>query len=1674
MNNFLFKTYAEIVEQFFVPQRRVGSKITLAPLDKSSEKAPAPPTAHLADLIHPQGLKVTQDLVDHLRGALEYAPNPAATRETVARRRTDDTPAAALTHYSAGEAERIRTCFAEFRAAIQSGDETGLVANPFYELTKLVFHYNLDGARNLFAALQADLMDSPPRPVPLLRSFREIWFDRPTAGSAPDGAPGLLPPSASQGERLSRFLKRLCKKTADQIDTWMGMGKVAVAILLFFGSSFTTGQGINDLLQSQESFELFGGLFDGREAEMLRYGVAILVGLLLSSAILDYKDRLFSAIAEEGGVLRGLRTVVLRHPRWMILATFLTAFSIKTNYDGIVSLISKKADLARQSEQIRARVKKALGSRFFVNTVEPDDLHDIQGVLQNATADAIAKFKRVPDDEVSGVASSGDPRMGPRYWGKYFIVNGGYEPGVHDVAHSTQSLTAGFSARIDEMLRDSHLDLRPSIADKITALRQRYDNHLQQTETQVEEYLGRLRGLMEMRGYSPEEIKRVFALEHYQINELVLTMANALEENKNEYERVAGELNQLTDATVAVLQQVDKSGAASRREYHIEGKLAIPALDAIQELKNTRIPNATHKSFAELKEFLAEEYGLALANGMLLAILFLSFCMDLLDPLIYSRWTAINGRQDRSLFPDLIGYLREWENDFVVRSHQFFYRRDVQQIFNGLALPNRTGIRNAFYRLLEDLDPHLRDARDQSPAQRGGDWFKGLFRLTRTQDMHHYNQRAEAIDRFVADKERYFKQFLEYLLPGVRLEQGVTRDSFLLVAEKTEWGQEQQRVLFAWELQAVSGQLTAQTAVAGLRAGGLAGGPSNTRDAMAALEQKRKSISKLRNENTRTWSGLPPEQGPSSDIAVRRAQVSGAGLTPDVTLARSMRLACVRPEGALHPLLQPFFQPGSQACQRWQRFWMGAFLPPLPPFAHTRRRWLLEVARQDGHTMEDMDGLYDFVPDLKKVLLETLPGIRRDVMGPLADIRRHFPTRCRESGLVSDEAMQMRIDDLEKESLQVLGLSPAMGDQTRLYAPVMGTTLELEGVSRVVLDHVGGDPTRFHEKVAALVHDTAEMVQRAQDIEQSVAREMTQILKDVKRLHESIKHILLKINMGSTASRQTALPLRDMLRLLRQYKDFLEQAPNQSETILKTVEQIWHEKRLDEGADPSPETSPHETDRQHHTEATLELLRRLQGEERSLFDGLMQILVEIQGAESSGLLEQDLPNGAVAELIMAALPLVGSGTESVQVHPGRHTYDSGGSDQSPESLDLHRARHEEGPLHEGFRPDSGHSGDWVEPHDARLHGHDFLVASADLAAQEVPVVPDPLLATGMTVVPGLEGGAGTATGTAAVSPDRLAYEAGEIAEYHAEELVTSMLLVHGTEPPDAPSAFQAQAIEEASPVWSATAERESLAVAENALILVAELSYCAAGEEGAGGSPVVGAKPLSRPVRRSSPRPPMQWNLAASALADDFLSGVVPVLPVNVSATQPGPALSETPLVQGVVEPGVARTTPVAHKPGLPRSGVQPATRPATWGGGRPPLLPTALEFQTKSGIHFHGVTQDLSLNGRQADAMDLSGVQVRDTGRLRLVSDVGIHQFPCEVVEVSESTSARNITLRLFANGHQFESVTKENIFKEVWRDHQAMVHHEAGGHASGGQETGGGREQAAAQDVWSPQWNN
>ena len=125
------------------------------------------------------------------------------------------------------------------------------------------------------------------------------------------------------------------------------------------------------------------------------------------------------------------------------------------------------------------------------------------------------------------------------------------------------------------------------------------------------------------------------------------------------------------------------------------------------------------------------------------------------------------------------------------------------------------------------------------------------------------------------------------------------------------------------------------------------------------------------------------------------------------------------------------------------------------------------------------------------------------------------------------------------------------------------------------------------------------------------------------------------------------------------------------------------------------------------------------------------------------------------------------------------------------------------------------------------------------------------------------------------------------------------------------------------------------------------------------------------------------------------------------------------------------------------RQGVVPTVRPrqtsaiSVLGSAVQKKPGTSFEFATKDGIHFRGLSKDVSLNGLNVSSdMDLSRLKAKEHGRLQLVSTAGTHQFPCEVMEVSES----DITLKLFSGDHTFEKQAKAKMFEDLHRDHSAL----------------------------------
>ncbi|MBF0445700.1 MAG: hypothetical protein HQL68_08920, partial [Magnetococcales bacterium] len=763
--NILFQNYGNVVLAYFADDKVEGEPISVIPFSDEyihdveptigyvyNSKSSDIDTISLSEHIPKESLQRIQEMVDSFRRILHKESVGAGNQAG----NGSDEPV--LTNY-----------LQEFRSCLASDDEMLLEANPFYELTKQVYKLSIAGINQAFQKIQPSDDVFIPKPVPVSRSLKDIWGD-----------------SNSGRFFFDKFFETFGK--------WIAFGRTPLSLLLFVGSTFTTARGVNDLLQMSDIAMFFGDIFEGSFGENNRYLVSLGSGLLLSSAILDYKNRIYLSTVEAGSVLAGIRDGFMRNPRWMVLATLLTIVSIKTNYDGIVSIISKKEDLAQQSQLITSRVRKALGSPFFMNPLEPDSLFDLQGSFQQTTGEIMELFRLLPEDEVKGVASSADPRKGPRYWAKHFIVHGGYEEGINDVKLAFNDHI--FASQIDEMLQNSGIDFSSSFSQKVELLRASYESHLRATQDLVRKRLGELKALMSMGGYSPDEIKRVLALEHYQINDIVQDIVVALEANKQVYKETSVDLSELTNTYLGILQMVDKSGTSGLSAYQIQADVVVPPIEAIDELRKGKIPIAKHKNFEELRASLIEKYGVSLGGLILGAILFFSIGMDLGDPILFSRMTASRGKKDRLFFNDRLEKLKNWEESLLVSSQSFFKQKQVKSMIGKRMVFGYEVLKYSLFITLEDIDSELKSEEDKSSLQRFWHWFYGMFHFSRTAEMAGLNARLVAVQQLDDKRNIHFSVWAGMICPYLLIDKSFSKKTFKEWNESVENQVKEQRIVF--------------------------------------------------------------------------------------------------------------------------------------------------------------------------------------------------------------------------------------------------------------------------------------------------------------------------------------------------------------------------------------------------------------------------------------------------------------------------------------------------------------------------------------------------------------------------------------------------------------------------------------------------------------------------------------------------------------------------------------------------------------------------------------------------------------------------------------------------------------------------------------------------------------
>ncbi|MBF0420873.1 MAG: PilZ domain-containing protein [Magnetococcales bacterium] len=719
--NQLFRHYGRLTLNCFSEHSPPGTPVSVFPKGISGVKTGSTldghHTGHLEVYADKEQLSFVQKAVDRLREGLLNEANQApgrANRSTILK-------------------------LDEFKNALESGREAMMNENPFYELTGLIFRLNQTALKNAFVADQVDADRQLPGSIKVARSLMHLW-----------GRDGAM---ISTREKVRETLGKV-----------VSVGKIAVGVLLFLGSSLTTAKAIADVMQEPRFIALFGSGFSGAEHESARWFAAIMVGLVFSSIILDFKDRMFQGVAEAGRVFKGIFQSFQRFPRWMLLSLFLTAFSIWTNYDGIVLLFSKTQDLSYQWRLIEKNVLEALGDPGHGNGDNPSSLADLSAVLDKTVADIAARFDRIPEDEMSGAASSGKAEKGPRYWAKYFIVHGGYVPGERDVTHAYKPTSA--AAGIDQLLVDARFDLKTPLRDKLKVVAAEFVKKLEENRLDVLEDMKNLGGRMVLKNYSLAELQTLFQLEAYHVNESVKAVVAKLEVGTTAFAAVVREMEKVTTEHVDLLRKVDQYGIATNTQYKIDIQVAIPRVEAIERLKQGGIPEAKRRSLEELRQFLFTVYGVFFGMVILGLILFVSVFMDLSDPILYSAMVARWGRRDRHFLDDNQQSLQQWEEGFVRRLRSFFVRPEIRPLMPSISCPGNMIFAHVFHYYLEEIHPHTKDPASRTIMEKFRFWFADLFSNTRMVGVLGYNSRQGAIRKFIKNKEVCAPQFINRIFPG--------------------------------------------------------------------------------------------------------------------------------------------------------------------------------------------------------------------------------------------------------------------------------------------------------------------------------------------------------------------------------------------------------------------------------------------------------------------------------------------------------------------------------------------------------------------------------------------------------------------------------------------------------------------------------------------------------------------------------------------------------------------------------------------------------------------------------------------------------------------------------------------------------------------------------------------
>ncbi len=1117
IKNPLLEIYGAVVARCFAPGQAIRDPVVLFPGVESAsqmdELSFKPDLDYLTpDQAHQETIQRT---VEHLRTLLDKEATEGLQQGDQKKKFDNMADRVRAVRGQTEGIQQVSFHLEAFRNALQTGDESLLKGNPFYTLSKLIFWHTLNGSLALLGHLLEELSRNTPERMGRTHSLRAIW--RGTGQHT-----GLL----SQVMASVGLLFALSKPLLDGV--------------LFFVSAFTSYRALLALLQTPERMAWFNHYFTQSQGDLLQVTLATLGSLLLGVVVMDFRARLLQGAAETGALFSGLRAAFLLQPRWLFLAFCLTLFSVQANYGSMAVIFSTQEHLSEQWQKIHQQVEQALGKPDRDDPANPQALYSLQARLQAVATDMGERFARIPEEELAGKATSADPRKGPRYWAKYFIVNGGFVLGTTDVVHAFRAVQ--FARNVDQQLKESGLPLDKPLAQRMQAVADLYTTDLAKTTATIQKDLAELDRLMPVGTLSLPAIQKIYSFDYRLINQNIQDIAQALQASRTRFRQIVHALDQLTESHIRVLAQMDRSGEPYFNSLRLGNRLAIPPESPADTPSLAFAQQADQKSFAALTTLLIDHYGGFQGKALMALILFLSIAIDGLPWLLFGRATARQGVLDGQMADDLLNYMKEWEEAFIDLTKSFFYRPSIQKILQGITFPNETGVRNAFFKVLEEMDVRVKDARDQDTMTQRQTWLRGLFVQPRTLYAMGYNARVRTIETLSCHPESALPLLIRHLFPGLpygkKYRDILEKETFLDFYQKTETGQTLDKAQFSAELDRIGAGDAVQAEP----------GASTESDGSGFFSQIRQQLMATLH---RIPLRLPSRhKGEEDQWTTMMQKAVNAHPTPPPTTARR------------HPQKGPSPAPESQEIDRLPFVLFElAFREPYPLFPHTRRNWLLSVSSVHEETLEDLDTLHDFIPDfvkmLKKVMTNTLPIIQES-LEPLEEICARFPTQCAAEGIVGTEELKERFRALEKESLGMWGacVSHLLGDGTVAQFQTTDNP-ELAGLLAA-----GGDISQFYDRIHTLMTDAKASAQRAKAVEESILATVRHSLTEIKNLCDSTNQMLIKINMLSLdLRRQRPLP-HLKLRALNEGSSVLDRAPRDVKMLLDARERVLASENL--------------------------------------------------------------------------------------------------------------------------------------------------------------------------------------------------------------------------------------------------------------------------------------------------------------------------------------------------------------------------------------------------------------------------------------------------------------------------------------------------------------------------------